>query len=180
MVQTQTASKLYAYAASQFAAPLVLYIEGLGVVVGIAALHTHRSLQLVATPLKAGTQPIVEWQGKNAFQVSHRATLVALQLYIVGEIGIVGRIIAFGVVAVAQRDSGIIIGIGVTVPVDIKGQLTLLAHLPLAACGKTLVEVLHVVGLHIDSGILSTGPVDAFPVGRALGIELQSLHRLVG
>ena len=149
-------------------------------VLGLAVLDSHGSLQVVVAPLQASAQLIVVGQGEDAFQVSHRTTLVTLQLLVVREVRIVGREPALRIVAVGQGDGRKIIVVRVTVPVDIERQLIGLIEFPQTAGCQSLVTVLQVVSLHVDGSILAAGAVDAFPVGAALGIEFQSLHRLKG
>ena len=142
-------------------------------VAGPSAVDAHRSLQQVVAPLGTGTQAVVPWQVEHALQVSHRAAHVALRLTVALEVGVVVGEVALGVVAVGEGERRVLVEIDMAVPVHVERHCAALAGLPLSACREALVVVLHVVGLDVDAGVLALGAVDALPVGRALGVELQ-------
>ena len=143
-------------------------------------LYPHRGFEIIVTPLQTSTQPIVVGQREDTLQVCHRATLVALQLFVIREIGIIGRELTLRVITVSQGDGSEIVIVSVTIPVYIKRQVVCFVEFPYTACCQTLVTVLHIVGLHVNGSILATRTVDTFPIGTALGIEFQILQRLVG
>ena len=100
--------------------PLILNVERLGMVGSPSAFNAHRCLQQVVAVFQAGGQAVVEGQREDTLEVGHHASLVALQLFVAGEVGVVGRELALRVVAIGQRDGGIMIIVGVAVPVDVE------------------------------------------------------------
>ena len=159
---------------------LVLNIGGLGVVLGHTAIHPHWCFQIIMTPFQSTTQAVTVRQGEDTLQVGHGATLVTLQFLVIGEVRIIRREVAIRVIAVGKGDRRIVIIVGMTVPVHVERHLVGLVQFPDAAKSQTLVTIHHIVGLHIDSRVFAAGPIDALPIGAALGIELQILQRFVG
>ena len=153
---------------------LVLNVERLGIIGdGAAVVDAHGGSQPVVAHLEAGAEAILGWQIEDAFEVSHRAPLVALQVALVGEIGEIVGEAPVGVVAVDERRVGEDVVVGVAVPIDVEGDDSTLRGLPLAAHGCRCVAIGEVVGLDVDGGIFARRTVDALAVDAALGVERE-------
>ena len=111
--------------------------------------------------------------------MGHGALLVALQLFLIGEIGKI-RSVAAVYISFGERSVGEMVEISVLVPVYIKCQHIGFVELPTAARTQRGIMILHVVGAHIHPGMLARRPVDAFPIEAAAGIELHALHGRIG
>ena len=179
MIQPQAACDVGCHTLAEGVAELILHVCGLRMVSSLASFYAHRCLQVIVAPLQPTAQPIVVGQHEDALQVSHRATLVALQRFIVTEIGIIGGEISLLVQSVTHRPlCCVVIIVRVTVEVYVECHLVGFVQLPLASTSKTLVAILQVVELHVD-GVFAARTVNAFPVGTSVGIKLQSFQGLV-
>ena len=180
MIQSQARRDVGSHVSSQPLAELILDVGGHRIIFGHTASHTHRSLQVVMTPLQSTTQTVAVRQREDALQMGHDATLVALQLFIIREVGIIGREITTRIITVSQGDGRKVVIVSMTVPVHVERHLVCLVQFPDSTSSCALVTILHVVSLHIDSGVFAAGAIDTLPIGAALEIEFQILQRLVG
>ena len=107
-------------------APLILCIQGCGPVVGRSRRCAVGCLQVVVAVFGAGIQRVPVWQVEDAFQLSHYALLIALQLALAGQHGngeplsiLVAILLALQehVVVVLGR---VVVVVGVLVPVHVK------------------------------------------------------------
>ena len=180
MVQSQAGGDVGRERGIESVAELILHVCSRRIILCLTAIHTHRSLQIVVTPLQPATKTVVVGQREDALQMSHRTTLVTLQHLVVAEIGIVSREVTPLVQSVSHRPfCGIVIIVRMTVPVHVERQLVCLVPFPDTACCQTLIPILQIIEFHVRR-IFTTGTVDALPIGAALGIELQTFQGLVG
>ena len=172
---------------------LILHIEGGGPVVGGSRLCAVRGVQIVVAVFQACVQRVLVRQTEDALEQAHHPLLVALQLALSGHHG--HREPLAVLVAIFLTDEqhivvvpgGIVVVIGVFVPVDIQRQAVPLhtlggvAKIPLAAdrCGGVVVT--QIVGIDITTGVGAVGGAeDVFLVVGAFGIEFQIGKRLIG
>ena len=158
---------------------LVLDVDGLGIVRSLAARHTHRRLQPVVAVFESGRELLLVREREDALQRDVRQPLVALQFGVAREIG---EVVGEASVHVTIRQRGVRIGItvGVALPVCIEGNDVRGVQLPFASDGCRGIVVLQVPRLHVHTGMVTAGPVDALPVDAAVGIEFYLGRQLVG
>ena len=159
---------------------LVLHIEGSRPVVGRACGRAHGRREVVVAILGTCAQRIACGQAEDALQRHECPLLVALQVLLAGEVGIVVGEASQRVVAVAQGDVCVLVVVGMLVPVGIQREDASALRLPLATGRGRGVAVHQVVGIDIATGVTAVrGAANLLGVVPAFGIDLQSRGQLI-
>ena len=175
---------------------LILHVESGGPVVGGARLCAVRGIQIVVAVFKASVQRVLVREIEDTLEQAHHPLLVALQLALPGHHSYREPLAVLIAVFLADEQhivvvlGGIVVVIGVFVPIDIQRQVIRLftfhfslftPQIPFAADRCRGVVVTQIVGIDIAAGVRAVGGAeDVFLVVGAFGIEFQTVKRLIG